>query len=614
MKLFARLLVLIVLTLAPALAVQLWNEIDLRRDRIGQLSSDALRQAQLVASDQDEIIQGAQQLMVALDHMLAAEPVACEAILVALEPEYRRFPLFVLVGISGEKICASTDADLEPLLSDLSPYISTALQRQGLFIGGHLSWNGIRGLPLLHPVHRTTGAVKGVLITLLDLNWLEHRLNQQPRSGRDVLVLTDRHATVLARAPALDESLPRISGAGVEAVIRESHEGTVELDGIDGVRRVYGFVPTETRPEGIFVIAGLDKAAALEAIDRASFRGFGLVFVGMLAAFLVAWIGLDRTILRPIRVLRRAAVEWQRGFRPQSLRLPSASPEFQELTSGFTDMAHALTRREQEWQSACRRAEEAAVVKNRLLAAAGHDLKQPLNTISLSLQMLRHSPDVQQRAKMFKLAGQAVSKLSCALDTLLEASRLETGLISPRHEDLPIAEILEEIEDVWTPLAAEKGLAFRVRPNGAWIRSDRDMLSTILSNLVSNAIRYTNRGGVLVGCHRREGKLLLAVYDTGIGISPEAMDRVFDEFHQVDPRATEGFGLGLSIVRRLAALLAHTLVVRSQLGRGSRFGLLVPVATPAQAGLAAELALDSRSSCPPLAGNGTDTSLRQQSI
>ena len=215
--------------------------------------------------------------------------------------------------------------------------------------------------------------------------------------------------------------------------------------------------------------------------------------------------------------------------------------------------------------------------KGRLLAAAGHDLKQPLQAILGSLERMASLDRAEDRAVWAQHGGLAVSRMSSALDSLLASSRLESGNLQPVIEAVPVAHIIAELRASFAEQAQQKGLRLILRPCTATVRTDGALLLTIMANLVSNAIKYTDCGGVLVGWRRRGALLSIEVVDTGIGITAQDLPRIFDEFHQVDG-TRDGFGLGLSIVRRAAGLLGHGLGVQSRPGRGSRFTIAVPLA------------------------------------
>lgn len=231
-------------------------------------------------------------------------------------------------------------------------------------------------------------------------------------------------------------------------------------------------------------------------------------------------------------------------------------------------------------------AEAASLAKTRFLAAASHDLRQPVHALSLFVGALRGHALADESARLMDLIEDSVNAMDGLFSALLDISRLDAGIVAPDWNVFPVQDLLDRLIRDYGAEAAEKGLSLRVRPCKAIIRSDPLLLERILRNLLSNAIRYTDSGGVLVGCRRGQA-LRVQVWDTGRGIPAAQAERVFEEFfqlHNPERDRTQGLGLGLAIVRRLAVLLGHTLALQSRPGRGSVFSVTVPLA---EAGLAA---------------------------
>ncbi|PWC54932.1 hypothetical protein TSO221_06735 [Azospirillum sp. TSO22-1] len=225
-------------------------------------------------------------------------------------------------------------------------------------------------------------------------------------------------------------------------------------------------------------------------------------------------------------------------------------------------------------------AERANAAKTRFLAAASHDLRQPIQSMLLFASALdNHITDPGGREK-YAMLERSLDTLRDLLEGLFNLSRLDSGTVPPRPASFPFRPLVEEIEASYAPIAAAKRLAFRVGGGcGATVRSDRTMLGQILRNLVENAIRYTDAGHVELDCVSTREDLRIEVRDTGIGISADQLDRIFEEFHQVgnpERDRTQGLGIGLAIVRRLCRLLGHQITVRSTPGQGSVFTLTVP--------------------------------------
>jgi two-component system, sensor histidine kinase len=231
-------------------------------------------------------------------------------------------------------------------------------------------------------------------------------------------------------------------------------------------------------------------------------------------------------------------------------------------------------------------AEQANLAKSRFLASASHDLRQPVHALAMFVGALR-SHDLQPRsADLVEHMDASISGLDGLFASLLDVSRLDAGVIEGRPAVLELQPLLARICRDLQADALAKDIVLRLAPTNASTRSDPVLLERILRNLIGNAVRYTDRGGVLVGARRRGGLISIEVWDTGRGIAPEQQDVIFEDFYQVaDPDRTggAGLGLGLAIVRRLTEILGHELTLHSALGRGSMFRLAVPrVAITAQ--------------------------------
>ena len=250
-----------------------------------------------------------------------------------------------------------------------------------------------------------------------------------------------------------------------------------------------------------------------------------------------------------------------------------------QLTMRNERLVAALEARGLELREQTLAAERAERAKTRFIAAASHDLRQPMHAIGLLAGMLRSRVAGGREQEVTQRLERSVAAMDNLFNAILDLSKLDSGAVQPAVTPVPLRAILDPIEVHFAPDAASKQLALKVFPTRAIVRTDAALLERVLRNLVSNAIKYTSRGGVLVGCRRRGGRLAIGVWDTGTGIAPEYLERVFEEYFQVGDRPrdrSEGLGLGLSIVRRLARLLDSEAKVVSTLGRGSWFGLEIP--------------------------------------
>ncbi len=236
-------------------------------------------------------------------------------------------------------------------------------------------------------------------------------------------------------------------------------------------------------------------------------------------------------------------------------------------------------RKEAELARARDDAERAIRAKSRFFAAASHDLRQPLQALALFATALEPHLKTPVGQTILSSIKQSLSTMEDMFETLLDMSRLDAGVLTAQPEVFMVKDLLERLEVEFAPQADSKALALRVVPTSAAVKSDPALLGRILRNFLSNAVRYTPSGKILVGCKRRGGKLALIVADTGPGIPEDQRLAIFEEFFQgADRGSSSGLGLGLAIVQRLARLLGHRLDVRSRPGCGALFSVEVPLA------------------------------------
>ena len=230
--------------------------------------------------------------------------------------------------------------------------------------------------------------------------------------------------------------------------------------------------------------------------------------------------------------------------------------------------------------AAKKEAERANLGKSRFLAAASHDLRQPLQTLSLLQAMLADGISDPGASHLIERLNKTIVAMSGLLDKLLDINQLEAGVVQPKHSEFAIDDVLQQMRNEFEIQAADSGLSLRVVPCQTTVRTDPLLLEQILRNMLSNATKYTSQGKVLLGCRRHGERLSIEVWDTGTGIPETEFSAIFKEFHQLDnPDGTraKGLGLGLAIVQRIADLLEAPISVRSRLGRGSVFAVEVPV-------------------------------------
>ena len=233
-------------------------------------------------------------------------------------------------------------------------------------------------------------------------------------------------------------------------------------------------------------------------------------------------------------------------------------------------------------EAAQREAEQANAAKSKFLAAASHDLRQPIHAQGLFLEVLSRTDMTTNQRELLNSARNALEASGEMLNTLLDFSRIEAGVIEPQRQPFRLQALLNKIENELAPQADAKHIVYRSRETHAVVESDPLLLEMILRNLVTNAIRYTERGGVLVACRHRGNQAVLEVWDTGIGIAQVHQQEIFREFHQLgnpERDRNKGLGLGLAIANGLAHTLGHSLSLVSTLNHGSVFRITLPLAS-----------------------------------
>ena len=320
-----------------------------------------------------------------------------------------------------------------------------------------------------------------------------------------------------------------------------------------------------------------------------------LMTLASLAFGVVLAVYLSSGVIHPIVAV--SEVVERIGSGDLSARVPENSNDvLKSLRTGVNEMATRIQAGQYELQQRIaeataelrqkkEEAELATLAKSRFLASASHDLRQPMHALGLFVGRLLQLPHDDESRHLIGRVDAAVQALQNLLDALLDISRLEAGVMRTRTRHFPVAELFERLRADSAETAAQKGLQLRLRPCPLWLASDPLLLHRILLNLVSNALRYTRQGGVLVAGRRRGEHLRIEVWDTGVGIPPESQAEIFREFVQLSHSERErgqGLGLGLAIVERTARLLGHPLSLHSRLGSGSCFAVEVPLAPSAE--------------------------------
>ncbi|CUA95229.1 PAS domain-containing hybrid sensor histidine kinase/response regulator [Pannonibacter indicus] len=258
------------------------------------------------------------------------------------------------------------------------------------------------------------------------------------------------------------------------------------------------------------------------------------------------------------------------------------SRSHETLERRVRERTEELTRVNQQLVQATHAAEEANIGKTRFLAAAGHDILQPLNAARLYASVLVDRFREGEAGDLVRNVEASLESVEDIISAILDISRLDTGALKPEYGTFRLDEIFRALQLEFDPVARERDLRLSFVPTSLTVRSDRRLLRRLLQNLVSNALKYTLTGRVLVGCRRHGSRVIIEVHDTGIGIPASKQKAIFMEFHRLDDgiRTAKGLGLGLCIVERISRVLDHPVTLRSRMGKGSCFAVEVPSAAP----------------------------------
>ncbi len=333
------------------------------------------------------------------------------------------------------------------------------------------------------------------------------------------------------------------------------------------------------------VFVELPEQEANAPLYDAITRSVLIMLAGLLLALLAA-VFLARRMVVPIQTLTAGAARIGSGALDHRIAIETGD-ELETLGTQFNSMAAQLqasySTLERKVDERTQELQAANLAKSRFLAAASHDLRQPLHALNLLAAQLRTEQDPVERARLALRIDTAIVNMNELFNALLDISKLDAGAMAATVTEFPVATLLERIDATFAAVAHDKGLHFSVVTSTAAVRSDAILLERILLNLASNAVRYTTQGGIVIGCRRAGGNLRIDVCDTGMGIPEDQRRSIFVEFYRgtgSERGPGEGLGLGLAIVERLCALLDHPISLVSTVGKGTRFSVSVPMVAP----------------------------------
>jgi two-component sensor histidine kinase len=550
MGLRIRLFLLVVIAVLPALVIQTSTQVELRDSRVSELHDEALREAAAVATGLLEVLDGSRQLMVALSRLPAVQslnPQACSAMLGAILADLPAYSTVGAIDRAGRLACDARGSASYSMRD--RAYFRDALLTNGFVVGEFTSGGSTDAsvLPVAHPIHRGHETM-GVLFAGLDLNWLESHVERRLRPERSVVMIVDRNGTVLA-------SVPQGSGRWVGAQLPEAHRPfifgdrsqTADLHDLDGLDRIFAYVPVNYPPVGFAVAVGLDKQAALAPIDRAMLRGFALIVFGLLLGFVAAWLLGRHFVHQPIAALLDVTRRWQAGDYGARAGLDRGAAEIGRLGHAFDQMAERLQRQLQQ--------------KDLLLREVNHRTMNSLQLLSSVLALQRRRIADPAASNQFEQARRRIQSLALVHRRLYRQEPSGTVDMGRFLEDL-----CREVTSTFA--SAERPIPLEFVTDNPQVTTDKVIpLAMIVYELLTNALKYAipraNDPRLTVAVMRHEsGGLMAEVRDNGPGL-PEDLD--------------QRSGLGMKLVQTLCLQLNAT--VNTTTGpSGTAIGVTVPPA------------------------------------
>jgi signal transduction histidine kinase len=608
-SLTARLFILVLIAVFPALLIQAYNEYELRKAREADIRQQVVQITKQFGEEIGELREGARQLLLALSQLTPVkerESEACNVLFATLESQYANYSLLAAADTEGRIFCSSSRLSYSSVADQ--PFFKRAIARDGLAVGNY--WadpaSGQRMIHFALKFDDADGRTAGVVFAGLDLGWLSDHLKERGLSASASILIADREGNIIARLPNPEVLVGKNMRKGHAEIMDGSTAGWEEAPGVDGQMRIYGYVPPALPPRDFFLSAGQSKAEAFAAIDSATARGIGLIVFGLLAATFAAVVGGRRFLQEPISGLLQFATEWRNGNYDARVKVRNPGSEIGHLGATFNAMADALATRYAAQKRAERelrelnatlesRVEERTIelakanrAKSMFLANMSHELRTPLNAIIGFGEMMHREimgpmgvPAYREYAQHIHDSGLHLLSL---VEEMLDLAKVEAGKLQIDRVQTQPGALLTESLTMLRMTAENAAVEIVVDGNpSTWpvIDADPVKLKQVFSNLIGNAIKFTPSGGrVTVSGWVEKAELRIRIRDTGIGIAAQDIPLVLQPFYRVNSVLDgkhQGAGLGLPFAKSVVELHGGTLTIESELGAGTTVTIILPL-------------------------------------